>query len=646
MCGICGLVFDEPTDASAQLGRMTAALAHRGPDGEGHVALEPGRPRERPASGPASAESGQRARVWLGHRRLAIVDPRGTAQPLADEDGSIWVSFNGELYNHAELRRELTARGHRLRHAGDTEVLPHLWDELSVALPEALVGMFAIALYDVRQDTLLLVRDRFGQKPLFVWETEGRLAFASELQALWTLPDFPRRLPEDLDPAGLASYLALGYVPSPGTIFKGVSSLMPGELLLRREGRSERHRYWRPTVRADTLVEPRELEDELDALVDEAVRARLMADVPLGAFLSGGIDSTLIVGAMARAGQAPLAVTLAAEGGDDEREPAGRIAASLGAQLRLAEARPRPLETMRQLAAHYGQPFADYSAVPTALVSAGARETLTVALTGDGGDELFAGYQRYVNQRYGRWAAALPSGLRGLAAAGLERAPLGRGFAGRLADFLSVAGPAIDRGGAPSQLCHRRWRRRLLTPRWREALADLPLRARDRFAAAYGEAASTEPLEAWLEADQQLYLADDLQVKVDIASMSVGLETRAPFLDHRLASVANRLPLTCKLGGGESKRYLRQLLRRRHPELSWVAAGPKRGFGLPLARWLRGPESETARALLLDGDPWMGIFQRPAIERLWRAHQAGADHAARLWQLLAWRLWLDAFEAS
>jgi len=574
-----------------------------------------------------------RAKVWLGHRRLSIIDVEGSAQPLANEDGTVWITFNGEIYNYAELRAALQSR-HCLRTAGDTEVLVHLWEDRSEHMIQPLVGMFAFALYDARRDLLLLARDRFGKKPLYYWHGPAGLAFASELQALWEVEGFPI---DELDPAAVAQYFRYGYVPGPRTIYRGVWSLPPGHLALVRNGRVELIEYWRPRVCGESWSGGL---DEIETLLDDAVRLRLNADVPLGAFLSGGIDSGLVVASMVRQRDRVNTFSIAMpEARLNESAEAASTAMHLHTVHHTFEVQPDVVGVAERLARHYGQPFADYSAIPTYYVSREARSQVKVALTGDGGDELFAGYERYVNYRWTRLAAMLPAWPR-RCVAGLARRTFGQAdLGGRIAEYLASAAALPEKGERHSSLFHPQWQDRCFEAGFKHVLREASNSDLDRFSQLYREAVSPHPLERWLEVDQRLYLADDILTKLDVASMAVSLECRAPLLDHRLAERVNRLPLAAKIRAGQTKRVLRALARRRLPER--ILAVPKRGFTMPLADWLRHELRDYSVGLLFEGSrPWEPYLAAQSLRRLWEAHQSGReDHSMRLWTVIAWCHW-------
>jgi asparagine synthase (glutamine-hydrolysing) len=638
MCGIAGILHDEVRPSGAVLARMTEALAHRGPDDVGHVALRPGVAHPEPAG---QAVPTTAAEVFLGHRRLSIVDLGGSRQPLRNEDGTVWTVFNGEIYNHRELAADLRSRGHVLRDAGDTEVLVHLWEEHGEAMAERLVGMFAFAIYDTVRATLFLARDRFGQKPLHYRDHADGFAFASELHAFHALPGFSA----ETDPVALAQYFRYGFIAHPRTAFREIRTLPPGQVLVRRAGTTSVRPYWRPRVTGET---DRLDLDELQEHLDRAVRPRLMSDVPLGAFLSGGIDSGLVAASMSRALPAPVQTFTIASGHPwfDEAEAARRTATHLRCDHHEFLVEPDLATISETLARHYGQPFADHSAIPTYLVSRESRRHVTVALSGDGGDELFAGYGSYRNHRRYRLLGLLPRPVRQALAAATDLLP-GIGPRGhRLAESLAAAFPLPAKGENHAHLFHQARRQTAFQPEFSRLLATTDGEEADRFTAYWREAAGRHAVDRWLEVDQRLYLCDDLMAKVDTASMAVSLECRSPFLDHRLAEYANRLSWRVKLAGGITKAPLRALAARQLPPD--IAGLPKKGFSLPLGDWLRNSLRPWAEAAIFgDADPWLPYLRPEAVERLWREHQASrADHAMRLWTIIALGLWRRTLPAG
>ncbi|UEM04412.1 asparagine synthase (glutamine-hydrolyzing) [Skermanella rosea] len=638
MCGICGFVEPSGRRAPASLVRaMADALAHRGPDGDG-------------------VWTDEEAGVAFGHRRLAIVDlsPLGR-QPMESADGRLVLTFNGEIYNYRDLRAELEAGGIRLRGQSDTEVLVEACAAWGVGpTVRRLIGIFAFALWDKAARRLTLVRDQLGVKPLY-WGRTGSGAgagegvmFASELKALRVHPGWS----PELDRGALASYLRFSYVPAPHTIYRGVAKLPAGSMLTWEPGTEPRtERYW--DMRAIARVPPRERDpasaiDALEALLGDAVGRQMVADVPLGAFLSGGIDSSTVAALMqARSGRPVRTFSIGFDAaGYDEAVHAKAVAGHLGTDhAELYVGRDHARDVIPRLPDLFDEPFADSSQIPTYLVSEMTRRHVTVALSGDGGDELFAGYHRYL------WADAarrrldrLPRSLRGVAAAALSgpsESAWDRGFgllprafrpdrAGdrlhKLAALLAASGPdEVYRG---------------LLSHWDPAEivrgADEP-----RGILWDGSVAGEIPdfLRRMQFLDTVTYLPDDILAKVDRASMAVGLEARVPLLDHRVVEFAAGLPASLKVRDGQGKWLLRQVLYRHVPRE--LVERPKMGFSVPLGDWLRGPLRDWAEDLLdgrrLDEDV---VLDPGPVRRRWAEHLSGThDHGDRLWGVLMFQAW-------
>jgi asparagine synthase (glutamine-hydrolysing) len=621
MCGIAGkynFAAAHPVDR-AQLIGMTAAIAHRGPDADGFY-VGPG--------------------IGLGHRRLSIIDLSTGGQPLGNEDETIRVVFNGEIYNFAELRTELTARGHRFRTHSDTEVIVHAYEEWGERSVDRFRGMFAYALWDEPKRRLMLVRDRIGVKPLFYSIKPTGVTFGSEIKAILEDPEVSR----DWSPEALDAYLALQYVPTPQTIYRAVWKLPPGHYLVAENGRVSIRRYWDLTFTGDgDAAKEDEYLERLDALVTESVRLRLVSDVPLGAFLSGGIDSSAVVAAMVETSPGPVVTTSVGfdEHGFNELEYARRVATHFGTTQREHIVRPEIVDLLPKLVWHFDEPFADHSAVPTYYVSRAAREHVTVALSGDGGDELWAGYARHrVEQR--EWSARRLLGPVGgkLAGCAAWRLPL------RVKGARSLRHLALS----PAEACARKHAYGLFENGIRAALysADFAASVRDAdpfvgFRIAYDSCPSPDPLDRALYVDVRTYLVDDIMTKVDRMSMAVSLESREPLLDHKLLEFAARVPTTLKLKNGRTKYLLRRLLERRVPQA--IVDRPKHGFEAPTGEWLRGPLAPMVSDLLLDGRMRSrGVFEQVEIARLWREHSSGThDHRHRLWSLVMLELWFRRF---
>jgi asparagine synthase (glutamine-hydrolysing) len=611
VCGITGYFFPGGPRREDELRRMTGELTHRGPDDHG-IHLGDG--------------------VGLGHRRLSIIDLSAAGrQPMGNEDGRILAVFNGEIYNFVELRGELESRGHVFRTATDTEVIPHAYEEWGDAFPSHLRGMFAIGLWDDAARRLLLVRDRLGIKPLHYWQGPGQLIFASELNAFRHWPEFTRLV----DREALYHYLSFGYVPAPMAIYEGARKLPAAHLLVCEGGNVRISRWWDPldSGLAPPLDEPEgALLDRLDAALTDAVRCRLVSDVPLGAFLSGGIDSSLVVSVMsALAGGRVRTFTIGfGDAAYDESAWARGVAGRLGAdhtELRLAAA--DALAIIPRLPEIYDEPFGDASAIPTVLVSALARKSVTVALSGDGGDELFCGYPRYRRFDRFRRLLALPLGVRRAAAPLVARLPHPK--AAKAARWLLETDPLEFYFGVVGL-----WGRGL-----RSEIMGID-RSWDGldFGRVWNATAALHPLERLMLVDLSTYLPEDILTKVDRASMHHSLEARVPLLDHHLVELALRIPLRHKRRGG-GKYLLKRLLGRYLPKELYER--PKMGFGVPLGNWFR---SDLKEMLLDYTEPARlrreGFFKPEPIRAKVREHLAGeADHQYLLWTLLMFELWLE-----
>jgi asparagine synthase (glutamine-hydrolysing) len=628
MCGIAGFVRGDNQPAERRvLERMTARLAHRGPDGDGfHLA------------GP----------VALGHRRLAIIDVAGGAQPMANEDATVWVTFNGELYNELELRGWLEGRGHRYATHSDTESLVHLYEEHGIDFVRALNGMFAFALWDDRRGRLILARDRMGQKPLYYAETPGGgLVFGSEPKALLEHPEVPRAL----DPAGLARYLFYEYIPAPGSIWAGLRKLPQAHLLVWEAGRARVLRYWtapvatgvEPGARRDEPLDPERFWDTFRA----AVARHRRSDVPLGVFLSGGIDSSSVAAALCEVEPASGVHTFSIGFEDpsfDESRYFQAVARRLGTdhhERRFSAA--DVLDLLPSVAAWLDEPFGDASILPTHLLSRFAREQVTVALGGDGADELLAGYPTFVAEQAARRYRLVPRLLRRGVAWGAGRLPVDHrnfSFDFKLKQFLRGVETSMP-------LAHQLWLGSFSGAEIGRLLVDPPpidVEA-EHLARAGGlePAGVADPLERSLLLYQDTYLPEDILTKVDRASMACGLEVRAPFLDAELVDDLARLPSSHKLGRGQTKRLLKRAVAGRLPAL--VRKRSKKGFGIPVARWLRGPLGPLLDDLLgRDRLESQRLFRPDAVATLIAEHRAGTrDHRKPLWTLLMFQLWHQAW---
>jgi asparagine synthase (glutamine-hydrolysing) len=587
MCGICGLLGRDAPDPGL-VEAMNAAIVHRGPD---HGAVE------------------SHGRCVLGYRRLSIIDLQTGDQPLANERGDVVAVFNGELYNFRELRRELESAGHDIRGTGDSPLIPHAYEQWGTSFAEQLDGMFAIALWDVARERLVLVRDRLGKKPLLYAQLpDGSFAFASETKALLQLPALPR----DLDLEQLDAFLALQYVPR--SALRAVEKVPPASTVVVENGAARVQRYWSPRPAAGGGDWVEHVRDEVTA----AVRRRLVADVPLGALLSGGIDSSIVVAAMAQAQPDPVRTFTVGfpDPRYDERLHARAVAERYGTKHEELEIETAP--ELDRLARVFDEPFGDEAALPLLHVCEATRRHVKVALVGDGGDEVFGGYERYrAHSLAGRVPAALARAA--LAPPWGRREP--RSTLYRARRFLDVAAqPARDRYARLVEVFPLELRRRLWADEARAHAATTLLPADDDLRLV----------------DIESYLPGDLLPKSDLASMAVSLELRSPFLDHKVVELGLALPRELAFG----KAALKQAFAADLPE--GIAARRKSGFGVPLDRWFRHELKAPADELLLSSD--RGLFRRAELERLLREHSDGrADHGHRLWCLCMLELWQRTF---
>lgn len=631
MCGIAGIISADALSLGRRLQDVCDRMSHRGPDDEGFLSCMFGQRNPPSRTARATDEAGN---LFLGHRRLSIIDLAGTRQPLGNENGEVWTVFNGEIYNYAELAAELSSKRHILREKGDTEILVHLWEEFGEGMLEKLVGMFAFAIFDSGKETLFLARDRFGQKPLYYsMPKKGLFIFASELDAL----RHSNLCSENINNNSIARFLRYGYIPSPETVYSDIHSLPPGHCLVYKNGNISIRKYWKPSVRGENFLDI----EKVRCLIDESVRLRLRSDVPFGIFLSSGIDSALIAESMKRQSPGTAKSFTISTGGNcfDESEGARLSAEHIGTEHHQIMVNPDFVSSAEKLCAHFGQPFADHSSVLTYYVSKGTREHVTVALGGDGGDELFAGYPAYFN--LGKYAAIsmLPGPLRILLAK--FAGTLGRNSEspGRIFDSIMSAANLPGKGEEMPSLFHSYWRKICLNPEFaREVSGENELHLQ-RFRRYYGEAESDDPVERWLEADQRLYLADDILVKVDISSMAVSLECRSPYLDHRLAEYVNSVRLQDKIGSGIPKKILREIAASALPPET--LRRPKKGFSMPFGRWMRRDLKDWIHSTIFDDpDLWKPYFRECEIRRIWNQHQScEKDHQGRLWILASLCLW-------
>ena len=626
MCGIAGKLCFDPNHAvdEALIRRMNGVLQHRGPNDEG-VWLQ--------------------GSVGLGHRRLAIIDPSPTGhQPMSNEDGTIWITYNGEVYNHLDLRAELERKGHRYRGTSDTETIIHLYEEYGRDCVQHLRGMFAFALWDGRQRCLFLARDRFGQKPLLYAQTANGLTFASEIKAILQDTSISR----DLDEVALHHYLTYQYVPTPWTAFCQIRKLPPASTLLWQDGHISIERYWTLRYTPKLKIDEQQAIEQLLVLLREATQMRLMSEVPLGAFLSGGIDSSAIVALMAEVMGGP--VKTFSIGFDDQsfnelhyaRQVAERYATDHHEFMVTADA----VTVLPELVWAYGEPYADSSALPTYYVARETGRHVTVALNGDGGDEAFAGYERYRATRLAAHYGQVPRWLReGIITPFVRRLPESTGrkdFLPRLKRFILAIDTTPERRYARwITLLDNSLKKQLYTPGFRAQMAELD--SLTLIEQTYAQADSPDFVERTQFVDVHTYLPDDLLVKVDIATMIHSLEGRSPFLDHKLAEFAARLPVGYKLRGRTHKHILKRALCNHLPES--ILYRDKQGFGVPLGHWFRHKLQSVAYDILLDTRTLQrGILDGEAVKTLMDEHTLGQiNHGYRIWELLCLELWFRTY---
>jgi len=619
MCGIAGYVSAGAPAGQNIVRQMCAQIRHRGPDDEGVYV------------------DGQCA---IGMRRLSIIDLAGGHQPISNEDGSVWVVFNGEIYDYQDLRRELIAKGHRFTTNSDTETLVHLYEEEGIAGISKLRGMFAYAIWDGARRKLLLVRDRFGKKPLYYTQTREGFYFGSELKCLRAAG-----VPLTMDPEGIRIYLQFGYIPYPWSAFAGIQKLPPAHwLTLDSQGRIETGRYWEPPppFEGEASESEEEICAEIRRVFDESVRMRMIADVPLGAFLSGGIDSSPVVASMAM--QSRLPVRTFAMGFEEqefnELPYARMVAQKYGTEHHEQIVRPDAVDLVPKLIHFFDEPFADASAVPTYMVSQFASESVKVVLSGDGGDEFFGGYSTFFEadrlRRYSaipRWARSILSGITGA----LPYSAPGKNLLHAITRSTPLERYFEYVGASPYSL-----RQRTLHPEWMLPAGASGIRA------VFGDAILPDRYDIVSQAmhfEATAKLTADILVKVDRMSMANSIEVRSPLLDHVLAETANRIPNRMKMNNGKGKLILLKALGDRLPPE--LLTRPKAGFGIPYARWFRGPlrqmvwDSLTSKSFLD-----RGFTSHKRMTALLSEHDSGRrDNSVFLWLLLILQLWLADHEA-
>lgn len=620
MCGICGFANTDPSEQIDEqvLREMCQVIAHRGPDDEGFYSAE---------------------QIGLGMRRLSIIDLVTGHQPVSNEDGTIWLVFNGEIYNYKGLHADLENKGHQFVTKSDTEVIVHAYEEYGVHCAEVFNGMFAFALWDIPRRRLFIARDHLGIKPLYYWSGAGKLVFGSELKCVITHPSVPR----DIDLVALDQFLTLEYIPTPRTIFQGIHKLAPGHHLIYEGGELKVGQFWDVPI-LETPQDEASCAEHLEELIDDAVRMQLMSDVPLGAFLSGGIDSSTIVAAMSKSSNMPVKTfSIGFEDATYNELPYARAVAARYQTDHYEEIlAPDIAETAQRLVRHLDEPFGDFSIFPTFLVSEVARRKVKVVLSGDGGDEIFGGYDTYVAQSWDQYYSRLPAAIRQRMLPSLMARvpprPAKKGLINKTKRFIEGA-------ALPPSLQHTRWMMfmsKVDKAALYSAELGMSLNGDSSFAVIenyFRRKSASEAFSQQQYVDIKTYLVDDILTKVDRMSMAVSLEARVPLLDFRIVEFAVNLPPQMKLYRGETKRILRRAMANRLPEM--VLNKPKQGFSIPLKNWLRGPLKPMLTDLLsVDRIRQRGYFNDATVQGWVTEHLDGtANHSHRLWALMVLELW-------
>ena len=630
MCGIYGVLEfgAEPGSLAPVLSCMGSVVQHRGPDDCGQY---------------------EGRNVGLGMRRLSIIDVSGGHQPIANEDETVWLVLNGEIYNFKELRAGLEAKGHRFRTRTDTEVIVHLYEEEGPAFFKRLRGMFGVALWDAKHDRLILGRDRIGEKPLYIRQDSGRLLFASELKSILQVPGVPRRI----NPVALEEFLALGYVPAPLCLLEGIEKLLPGHYLVAEKDQITIHEYWDvPTGDAELRNED-EWCTRLREKLSETVKVQMVSDVSLGAFLSGGIDSSLIVASMARHSSRPVKTYSIGYEGDhsyyNELPYARTVAQAFQTDHHEIIVRPDVSELLPKLVWHLDEPVADSACLTTYLVSKMARDSVTVILSGVGGDELFGGYRRYLGQSVRRWYQLLPAPLRHRWIPALFRAlPQDRNSAWK--DYVRYGAAFVttaEQDSASQYLSYIT----LFSPQAQRSLLHQELRGRSNgdspasgiLQQYFARCREADGLQRIIYSDLKTSLPDDLLALTDRMSMAASIECRAPLVDHELVELASRMPSSLKVRGLKLKYVLKKALAPWLPHE--ILHRKKRGFGAPVGAWLRNDLRRLTDDLLSEDQVRRrGLFQWPAIQRLLKDHQNQLrDYTDHIFGLLVLETWCRAY---
>ena len=618
MCGISGFMYFDGAPVDEGIIRaMSDVQQHRGPDQSG-VYLGSG--------------------VALGHRRLSIIDLSSGKQPLANENGTVWISFNGEIYNYMDLRRKLEG-SHQFLTRSDTETIVHLYESYPSTFVSQLRGMFAFALWDANNRTMVLARDRVGKKPLYYYLDDQKLVFASEIKSILQHP----ALKLDVDELAVSDYLSLGYIPAPKSIYRSIRKVRPGHYLIVKPGRVEEVEYWDLSFREGEARSEQQWRDELLEQFQTSVNIRLMSEVPLGGFLSGGIDSSGVVAMMTKLVNHP--VKTATIGFEEETFDESKFARQVSDHLKTEHheriVTPEKIATIEKLSWHYDEPFADSSALPTYFVSQVAREKVTVALSGDGGDESFAGYSRYyMDMQENRMRRVLPLNGRRILFGPLAMMYPKMDWAPRFlrakTTFQSLTFDPVEGYFETMSTFRRSDKPRIISKDFQRRLGNYD--TADIFRDYYGRAGTDDPLSRIQYLDVKTYLTDDILTKVDRASMANSLEVRCPLLDHKLMELVASMPSRLKLKGAVGKYIFKKAMEQQLPKN--IIYRNKMGFAIPLANWFRNGIRDYARAHILEReDPYLSSS---FIKKIWNQHQTGyRDRSSQLWNILMFRLWLN-----
>jgi asparagine synthase (glutamine-hydrolysing) len=620
MCGICGFLYFDDKPASPKLARrMSDVQKHRGPDESGEYA---------------------RGSLALAHCRLSIIDLNSGQQPLCNEHGNVWITFNGEIYNFQELHHALESN-HTFKTRSDTETIVHLYEQYPENFIPKLRGMFAFGLWDEPRRTLILARDRVGKKPLYYYLDEDKLVFASEIKSILIHPD----LKLEIDEQAVSDYVSLGYIPAPKSIYRRIRKVLPGHFLKVVGRNVSEVCYWDLRFAEEPGPSEGDWIEQFMSEFREAVGTRLMSEVPLGAFLSGGLDSSAVVAMMSRSMDQPVQTATIGfkEDAFDESDYAREVARHLGTNHYERVVTPDKIGVIEKLAWHYDEPFSDSSALPTYYVSQVARERVTVALSGDGGDENFAGYRRYFfDSKENRARRFLPRSVRKFAFGPLGRLYPKMDWAPRFlrarSTFQSLSYDPIEGYFEIMSTFRRDDKSKILSTDLKARLGDYS--TLDLFRHYYDQAGTTDPLSRIQYLDVKTYLTDDILTKVDRASMAVSLEVRCPLLDHKVMELLARIPSGLKLRGTMGKYLFKKAMEPVLPKSTIYRT--KMGFGVPLADWFRGGIRKFAKNYIVDRED--SYLSTQFVRRIWDQHQSGIrDRSAQLWNILMFRLWLDRF---